>query len=322
MFEKAAPVISAESARLERLLTQIESRIATAFRQFLAETHDDALIAKVSDLLERGDIQGALDIVNTHIRAFGTLFPRLYQDAAIEETKALAGQIHASVGISFDIGHPTAAALMRQNQLEFVREFTDQQAAATRDALALGLDLGHGFTPMARAFRASIGLNAPQTAAVANYRRLLRMNSSQALDRALRDRRFDPSVERAIDGGEPLDEAKIDRMVEAYRRRMLAERAETIARTESVKILSEAQEMAMAQAIDTASINVATVTQTWHCLMINSRETHIAMDGQVQPYGVPFQSPSGAQLRHPGDASAPAAEVLNCQCHRSFRIAR
>jgi hypothetical protein len=320
---KADPLTSAEAARLDALISQLEGRLQAAFARFVQQATDDATMAEVSAQLERGDVNGALKTIQPYIDQLGTEMPRIWQDAAISETAAIAGQLpaRASVGISFDVGNPEAAALMRANQLEFVQAFTEAQADATRTALAEGLDQGAGFIAASRAFKNSIGLDSGSLRAVANYRRLLRAGSSQALQRVLRDRRFDRTVERAISSGTPLTDEQIDRMVLRYQERALASRAETIARTESIKTLSEAQEAAFAQTQALAGIENGDVEETWHTT-IDGRErlTHGIMNGQTVPRGTPFQSPSGAQLRYPGDPAAPAEEVINCRCHRSFRI--
>jgi hypothetical protein len=229
--------------------------------------------------------------------------------------------LRPSVAISFDPTDPGAALQMRANTLDFVREFTNEQRATTREALATALDTGQGRQEAARVFRESIGLTRRQLGSVARYKAQLEAASRQALDRTLRDRRHDPSVQRAVDTGEPIPPEKIDAMVERYRRRVLASRAETIARTESVRTISEAREQAFRQMLDATGIDASACEQTWRSVHDNrTRETHRDLDGQVRQLGQPFQSPSGAQLRYPGDPLAPAAEVINCRCHRTFRV--
>lgn len=46
----------------------------------------------------------------------------------------------------------------------------------------------------------------------------------------------------------------------------------------------------------------------------NVRHTHKAMDGQIRYGNEPFDSPSGARLRFPGDPTAPPGERINCRC--------
>lgn len=52
----------------------------------------------------------------------------------------------------------------------------------------------------------------------------------------------------------------------------------------------------------------------WHCTFRNSRDSHIAMDGQTVWIDEDFTLPSGAPISYPGDSRAGAAEVCNCQC--------
>lgn len=56
-------------------------------------------------------------------------------------------------------------------------------------------------------------------------------------------------------------------------------------------------------------------TRTWFCMFKNSRHWHESMHMQTV-YGThtPFISGQGTKLMYPGDPSAPASEVCNCQC--------
>jgi len=316
--------LSSESDRVETLLGDLDRTMRAAFLEFIRACTSEALLREIGDRLAVSDVQGAIDLLGDHIASLGNVIPKMMQDAAEQEVAAMVEQIRPfqpSVGVSFDPTNPQAAALMRANRLEFIQSLTDSQAAATRAALAEGLDTGRGLIATARAFRDSIGLAESQVRAVANYRRLLHANSRQALDRVLRDRRYDRSVENAIESGEPLSAEKIDRMTERYRTRMLANRAETISRTESVKILSESQDQAFAQVMMAANLSPEQVEQTWMTVLDGrERATHHAMHGQRVAYGASFQSPSGALLRYPGDPSASPAEIINCRCRRVFRI--
>ncbi len=321
-FTKA--VIDDELRRLQQVLSRQESSIRSAFAQFVRDAKDEKLVAQAADFLDRGDVEGALKLLDSYIQRFGAVIPAVYQQSAAAETVRLVGQlapIVPTVAVSFDPTDARAAMAMREASLKFIQQFTDSQRAATRQALTTAFETGQGTQAAARAFRNSIGLTANQEAAVLNYRRLLEMGSRDALDRALRDRRFDPSVERAADGGKPLTPEQITNMVDRYRGRALASRAETIARTEALPAMEQAREAALTQNIEGAQIPQSAVDQTWNTTMDGrERDTHAGLDGQVQPLGQPFQSSSGALLRYPGDQRAPPAETINCRCHRTFRI--
>lgn len=322
LFAKA--VIDDEIRRLQQVLSRQEGRIRTAFAEFVRDAKDERLVAQATDLLDRGDTEGALKLLDSYIQRFGAVIPSVYQQSAAAETVHLAGEIAPlvpTVAVSFDPTDARAAMAMREMSLAFIQQFTDSQRAATRQALTSAFETGQGTQAAARAFRNSIGLTANQEAAVVNYRRLLEQGSRQALDRALRDRRYDASVERAADGGKPLTPEQINLMVDRYRGRALAARSETIARTEALPAMEQAREAALTQNLESAQIPQSAVRQTWRTTMDGrERDTHALLDGQTVPMGQSFRSTSGALLRYPGDPRAPAAEKINCRCHRTFKI--
>lgn len=319
-----AKSLDTELERLDTLLSRQESRIRQAFAEFVRDAKSEAVVKEATDLLSRGDIEGALRIVDGYIARFGTVLPSVFQQAAAVELPAIAAQIAPllpTIAVSFDPTDLRAAAVMREATLELVTNFTSAQRGATRQALTTAFETGQGTQGMARAFRDSIGLTAGQEQAVRNYRALLEGGSRDALDRALRDRRFDRSVARAADGGAPLTPAQIDTMVERYRGRYLIYRSEVIARTEAVRAVSVARELALRQNLDAAGIGADAVTQTWRAVDDQrTRTTHRAMNGQQQPLGQAFLSPSGALLRYPGDPDAPVEEVVECRCHKTYAI--
>lgn len=308
---------SAEHDRLEALLSRQEAKVRRAFARFLTDATSDDVIKEVADLIEAGNIDGAMRIVDGYVVRLGAVIPTIFADTASSEIDALAQQLEgARVAIAFDPTNPIAAAAMRQERLEFIREFTDAQRAATREALATAMGEGAGAEEASRSFRDSIGLTQRQLQAVANYRRLLETGSAEALQRDLRDRRYDASVRGAVESGEPLDASQIDSMVERYRQRMLMYRAENIARTDAGRVYARGREEALRQTLDQTGIDTGQVERRWLATRDSrTRDTHRLMNGQVvNGLDTPFQSPSGAMIRYPRDPNAPAAETINCRC--------
>jgi hypothetical protein len=315
-----------ELDRLDALLARQERRVREAFAEFVRSVRSPAVLKEAADLIAAGNVEGALQIVDTYVTRMGAVIPRIFQEAAIAEAAVLAGELGRlapRVAISFDPTDPAAADLMRRASLEFIREFSDRQREAVRLAITEELLRGGGPASMARAFRDAIGLTAYQEGVVRRYRRLLEEGSREALSRELRDKRFDSTVRRATraKNPEPLGQAQIDRMVERYREKMLRSRAETIAQTEGVRVTAEARDEAFRQAARNSGLDLDLVDEIWNSTRDGrTRETHRAMNRQVRPFGVPFDSPSGAQLRYPGDPAAPASETINCRCHKTRRI--
>lgn len=323
----AAPIAKSlddELDRLDALLSRQEARIRRAFAEFVRDAKSESVVREVRGFLERGEVDSALRVVDGYISRLANVLPEVFRDAAAAEAKALAPKFVSfapTLGVSFDPTDYEAAELARNARLEFIREFTAKQREATRNALTDSMLDGAGPRQTATAFRDSIGLTDSQRKIVANYRRSLETGSSDALSRELRDRRFDPTVARAIRNGEPPSAAQIDKMVDAYRRRMIQMRAEVIARTEGVRLTAQARREAFRQNLREAGMTEADAQHQWNSIRDNrTRETHRDMNGQVQPFSRPFQSPSGAQLRYPGDPTAPAAETIQCRCHETFKL--
>ncbi len=308
-----------EQAALEQLLAQQEEAVRAAFDTFLEDTRDPAVIEQVRQLIEANNVEGALQIVEAQIARFGGIFTQAFLAAGYAAAEQLASQLgeNSRLAVGFDPTDPSAAARMRQNQLNFIQQFTDQQREATRAALTQALDSGRGIAATARAFRDSIGLTSYQQAAVDNYQALLEQGSVEALTRDLRDRRFDPLVDRVVNEDALLTADQIERMVERYRTNMLAMRADTIARTEILGVVNDANYEALQQTIDQTGIDPKLVVRTWNATQdARTRDTHAEMDGQERGLDEPFDSTSGAQLMYPGDDSlgAPAEEIINCRC--------
>ena len=79
-------------------------------------------------------------------------------------------------------------------------------------------------------------------------------------------------------------------------------------------------EQLIAQGLDRDS-----VTKTWRDRGDKKvRHTHSVMGGQEVQKDQPFQSPTGALLRYPGDTSLGAgwSERANCRCSAIYKIRR
>lgn len=304
----------------------LEAHFRGAFQRYVDGLRNSPTLAQAVTRTRDGDE------VETLMEHFAPFIDRLAEErrrmtaAAIVNTrKELRGQLRKAeddeaavdftIGLSFDPELQAAAALMEGQDLDFIAEFSDSQREAVRRALIRALREGKGTQSVARAFRNAIGLTAYQQDAVDSYRDLLERNSAAALDRALRDRRYDPGLERALAADEPLSDARIDAMVDRYSARYLAMRAETIARTETTRVLNTARQETTEKVIEESGIPEDEVVRTWAATDdARTRDTHAAMDGQERGLNEPFESPSGALLKFPGDPDAPPEETINCRC--------
>lgn len=313
-----------ERVRLERMLAGVEGLVKQSFMAFLRDVRSDAVIREVANALERRDFERAFKIVDSYIARFSAVIPRAFQRAArlemehaSETLKPLAGV----VALSFDPGDLRAAQLMRRAQLQFIRDFSAEQRRATTRALSEALATGAGPIEAARAFRDSIGLSTYQQGVVSNYRRLLVNGEAEALDRAVRDRRFDSTVRSAVRTGEPLSSAQINRMTDRYRERFIMLRAETIARTESTRVTSMARQEAFRQTVDDLGLDRSQLRRVWNATHdARTRDSHRDMDGQEVAFDQPFVSGLGNRLMYPGDPSAPIEDTIQCRCVVTNRV--
>lgn len=306
----------------EAVLSRQEKRIRDAFSEFLARVRDPAVVAEITRLVEAGNIEAALSIVASHMRAISSAYVASIADAGNAAMASLALELSGStIGIFFDPSDPAAAAQIQRQSMALIREFADKQREAVRGALSRAFLEGEGTAAMARAFRSAIGLTGSQEAAVSNYERLLRTGNAEALERKLRDRRFDRTVRRAQRENRPLSAEQIERMATRYRERMLAYRAENIARTQALEATSMAREIAARQMLDQTGILPERIERTWlRTADRRTRDHHDSMQGQKRAMGQPFIDGLGQALMFPGDPNAPANTRVNCRCAVVYQI--
>lgn len=299
--------------RLLGLADSLEPRLRRRFLDLVREVQDTVPVEEAADLLEAGFADRAIE----RMERASSVFASAVAAGAVSAGQDTASTISRMVGgtVDFDQFDPRAVERIRSMRLRIVQGLSEQQRQAVQTAVAEGVERGLNPRGQARLVRGAIGLTSRQLQTVRNYRNLLENNSSEALRRTLRDRRFDSTVADAVRTGEPLSEEQIDRMVERYRQRMLAFRADTIARTEALRAVHEGNDEAYAQAVDAAHVRGDDIVRTWHTAADERvRHSHAVMNGQTQRGETPFVSGNGALLRYPHDPRAPASETVNCRC--------
>ncbi len=332
VHRRHATLGKAEDPEIRKLrafeLTQ-QALIKEAFDKFVSECKSDQVVDDFKECYEKNRLVQAMAVTDGAVEDFAQILDPVFVNAGNWQTKQLVTalditvakiEVSPDINISFDAGSAEAARELRSSMLDMIREITEKQREAIRAALSRALEEGMSPTEAARLFRSQIGLTNHQMKAVTNYRNLLQTGSSDALGRALRDRRFDTTLDRAITSGTQLSTSQIDRMVERYQQRMLDMRAETIARTEMMGATNAARHEATAQMANKVDLHMSRIQRTWRTTMVRSRDTHIAMNRQVRGADEAFVSPSGAKIMFPGDRRAPAEERINCRCSLLIKI--
>lgn len=317
-------MISAED--MADLVERLEAEFTTAFLELVGWLYGRNTEAEIARKIELGMMEEVIEDVD---RAAARLAKEIL-DGYIIAAEAAAEDVADQIGIlvDFDQTNVRAVQAMQENRLELVRQFTDQQRNAVRQAYVDGITAGINPVDNARAIRQSIGLTDYQVRVVGNYRRALETQDwSDALGRELRDGRSDRSIIAAQRKKTGLPQEQIDSMVERYRANWIGYRAETIGRTEALRSVHQGTEEMWRQAVESGEIDPKDVTRTWHIAggmtrkgKPRTRDSHRMMAGQERPLFEPFLSGDGNLLRYPGDPNAPARDTIDCRCVVLYRI--
>lgn len=307
---------------MQQLIAALEKAIGVAWVdivEWLRETNSlDALEARLAT--------GMIDDVIAEVPAAAARLAAEITEAYVTAGQKTAVWLDAKIEdalVRFDVTNHRAIARAQSNQLELVSGLSREQREVTRNVIADGVSRAANPREIARDLRDSIGLTPTQEQHVRNYRRALQDGDySNALRRELRDKRSDRMLRRLVREKGSLSAEQIDKLVEGYRTRYVAYRAEVIARTESLRATHQGNEDLFAQAIERGDVDAKDLVREWHAGRgSRTRDSHRAMSGQQRKLGEVFTSGDGYALRYPGDPSAPASETAQCRCSVSTAYA-
>ena len=241
-------------------------------------------------------------------------------DAHDLATGSLAEGRAKILAFSFGSRNPEVERAARLHQAKLAGELSQQQIDAIQSAVIDQTRMGLSPEETARRIRESIGLAPDQARHVATFRQQLEILDPRVMNRALRDRRYDSAIRKAMEEGSPLSEDQIDRMTDAYQRRWIAYRAKTIARTEVVRAANKGAIESARQQLN--AMPDMTVVKTWVATKDEkTRPHHRDLDGKsVVGLDTPFMLPDGEVIRYPHDDIAPASETINCRCTFTLKL--
>jgi hypothetical protein len=300
----------------ERFEPRIRRALMSAFEAMRGRTS----LAQIQQRLETRGVTGVMALLDNIGEDLQPVVDEL-RNALAESGRMTLGLMPKSVVVNprfaFDLVNPNTIAFIRRYELNLIQEIS----SSTRDAVQASItrDIISGRNPVdtARAFRASIGLAPKQEQAVANYRKALEESDISALQRKLRDGRFDGLTRRAIEAKRPLSKAQVDKMVTRYRERMIQYRTKVIARTESLRATTIGQQESIKQMVGGGAIEDNKLRKFWVATHdARTRDAH-AQVPDLNPDGVPmdgaFLTPLG-MLRFPRDPDGTAANTIQCRC--------
>lgn len=297
-------------------LARYDRKLRLAFIQGMNAIRDDITLRQLVDLWESGRISEAVNLVDQ--KRVGAAMANF--TAELTAAVAAGGSLAATASgtsIQFNITDNRVATFVRDYRAVRVQQITDDLRDTIGRIVYESASQGVNGLTAARNIKSGLGLTPKQYQAVQNYRGYLENLQSEALHRELRDKRFDRTLQNAIDSNKPLSKEKVDQMVSAYERKYINYRAQTIGRTESTRLLTEGQQKYWQQAVEDGLVPEYAIRREWiYTHDTKTRQAHRSIPG-MNPGGVglnePFKSPLGLIMR-PGDPNAAAANSVNCRC--------
>lgn len=305
--------------QMTELLDSIEPRLQRRFLEMIDAIRDELSVEALADMIREGRVEEAIEVYERASKIFARELSAAFGEAATATGDFVSDALDILTGYNqFD---PRAVHYAATNELELVTGFSEEQREVTRRVVSEGIARGINPIEQAREIREAIGLTPRQEAAVEKYRQQLEEGSRDALNRELRDKRFDSTVTNAIDAGNKLSKDQIDRMVTRYRERYLKYRSEVIARTEALRAIHAGSEEMFRQAVDSGDIAKEQIERSWHTADDERvRDAHRNMQVAVVGLGEMFVDGDGNLLAFPGDPSAPPETTIQCRCVVATRL--
>jgi len=318
-------------ARLQRrtrdLSPELGAEIMKAGKKLVAGLSID----EVADIIASGNYERLFtEILNEALfnQAFADL-QKMYFRQTMDNLDFFA----KDYGISFGVLDPRVIEEIRRLDIKMATILKDDVREAVRRAVEVGLRNGVNPRTIAVGVRQNLMLTGPQTVWIDNFRRELEANSRKALQRSLGQgffkkpdgslgyraghagglgvsKRDMTMLDRVLGSDERLRPDQIDRLVEAYRKRMTAWHAESVARTATLDSLKNAQHLSTEQAIRDGILPADRMMSEWVSVGDSRvRDEHVAMDrSDPIPFGSMFTLPDGTQELIPGEST------YGCRC--------
>lgn len=324
-------------ASLNQIQKKQEREIYNAFVSAIGEVKDQAVISELANLINVGDIDGVIDLLQ--------LSPATYEklEESIRATYAIGGATGASqlgriptpkgtLVLRFNTRAPAAEKWLSDLSSTRIVEISNETRNVARSLLTQGITDGRGPRSVAldligridpitqKRVGGAVGLTDAQSGWAINARKELEELNPNYLTRQLRDKRLDGAFKKAIESGTPMPASQIDAAVSRLQARTLRYRGENIARTESLSALSEGQNASIQQALDVAELDEEFTTKKWQSSgKVEERAEHVATEA-AYPNGIPFSESfnvGGVMMRWPRAPEGGAKNVINCGCRLS-----
>lgn len=293
----ATPDVAKELLRAWRIFR--DSLSDAEVSRLISEGRIDAIIDDA--LLDRSLLPLRAKLIEAVQRGFKATLPDLPK----------GGRVDGTLAVGFDHLSPDVITAIRKLDSRVVNTLKDEVRETVRAFIENGLRDGRGPRAVAREIRGIIGLAPNQATAVENFRRALMGENPNAgpLDYKLRDRRFDALLRKG-----DLSPEQVDRMTDAYRRKMLSFNANSVSKTATLDSYRLGQRLSWESARDRGVLpEGAVLKQTWVTVGDDRvRDEHVAMSGETIAFDATWSN----------GETIPGESTYGCRCLARVFVAR
>ncbi len=291
--------------RFQRRAAAQSPEMAKALLDAYKQIRDTLSPAEIERLITSGQLDRIIDDA-TLDRAVIKVRERIVESVqqgfkATVQDLPKAGVIDGQMAVMFDTLNPRVIDAVRALDSRVINTLKDEVRETVRAYVENGLRDGAAPKTIARNLRGVIGLAPNQELAVRNFENALRDGDmSKSLRYKLRDRRFDGTVRKGAYSPE-----QIERMTDAYRRKMESFNANTNARTATLDSLKLGQRMSWEDAAKNGIVDRSALMMKWITVGdARVRPEHVAMNGEEVPFDGAFSN----------GESIPGESTFNCRC--------
>lgn len=298
--------------RLQLLAGRFSPQVAAAILRAYAVIRLSFNERQIADLVATGDIDRVLrQALNASLMDSAFLPVRDRLRSSVGRSIAYfareipppppAAPAGASVRIGFDVLNPRIVDGIRTLETKVVTGLQDDVRETVRAYVENSLRDGTHSSVIARNLRSVVGLGPSQLQEVQNYRDALNGENGRSIkDYTLRDKRFDRTIAKG-----DLTPDQVDKMVERYTERRIAQNTETVAHTASMDAMKMGQHLSMADAVERGIYDPDRLVKTWVGVMdARERASHVAMEHETVPWDQPYSN----------GQNFPGQDEFNCRC--------